>query len=231
MIKRMWKLFGEGKCFLKGENGGIVVEASLILPFFLSFFIALNCLIQVSKVEMGLQTAVSETVKDISTHMYPVRLLYIEAKQKTEQSKAGILYQNILDKVNQAKEQIETVEGLTDQFARFIPDSIVALIQWEKTRREELENKGKEQADEFIENTFNPVLNQAFKKIVLQYADPSLVHASNLKVTKVTLSNLEQPEEAFIGIEAQYDYKLPIPFINKTIHLRKRAYERAWIGS
>ncbi|OEF99071.1 hypothetical protein BHF71_02495 [Vulcanibacillus modesticaldus] len=59
----------------KKEEGSMVVEASLIMPVFLSFLIFLITMIQITTVEIALNNGLSEAVKQISTHMYPLALV------------------------------------------------------------------------------------------------------------------------------------------------------------
>jgi hypothetical protein len=72
--------------------------------------------------------------------------------------------------------------------------------------------------------------NKAFTALVLQFADPVILHPNNLKVIDVQLPNLAL-SDTLIAIEAEYVIQLPIPFFHRTLALRKRSVEKAWIGS
>lgn len=60
--------------FRRNEQGSMVVEASLILPIFLSLLLFLITLIRISTVEIALNHGVSEATKQVAAHMYPVAL-------------------------------------------------------------------------------------------------------------------------------------------------------------
>jgi hypothetical protein len=205
----------------------MVLEASLILPFFMSFVLVLNSFIQVSLAQFALQTAVSETNKQLASHMYPVKLMYLEAKSLAEGSKAGLIIQRVLEQVEQARSKVTNSEDFAERYASYIPEPIVVWIECEKKKRELLEQHGQDTALKLL----NPILNEAFTKLVLQFADTALLRPAQLHVVYVKLPDLEASTDAYIEIEAQYDQKLPIPFFHRTFSLRKRAVERIWVGS
>jgi hypothetical protein len=213
------------------QHGTIVVEASIILPFFICFVLILNSFVQITLTEIALQTAVSETNKQIATHMYPVKLLYAEAKQKVSNSKAGGTIQNILDQIEQTRSKVTDSEDFVEQYASFIPDPVVLLLEWEKKQREFVESKGQTETQNIMDQTFKPLLNKAFTELVLQFADTKVIHPKQFHVVDVKLPDLDHASNALIAIEAQYDITLPIPFFHKTISLRKRSTERIWIGN
>jgi hypothetical protein len=203
----------------------------LILPVFLSFVLVLNSFIQITIAQIALQTAVSETSKQIATHMYPVKLLYMEAESKITGSHTGLIIQQVLEKIREARSKVTDSEELVEQYASYIPQPIVTFLELEKKHRELLEANGQHMSKQILDHSFNPLVNQAFTSLVLQFADHKVIQPNHLKVVDVQLPNLASPSEAFIAIEAQYDIQLMIPFFHRTIALRKRAVERLWIGS
>jgi hypothetical protein len=212
-------------------SGSIVVEASLILPIFLSFILVLNSFIQITIAQIALQTAVSETTKQIATHMYPVKLLYMEAESKITGNHTGLIIQQVLEKIVETRSKLTDSEELVEQYASYIPEPIVTILKLEKKHRELLESNGQDMSQQLLDQTFNPLVNQAFTKLVLQFADHNVIQPNHLNVVDIQLPNLASPSEAFIAIEAQYDIQLMIPFFHRTLALRKRAMERLWIGS
>jgi hypothetical protein len=207
--------------------GSIVIEASIILPFFISFVLVLNSFIQITVAQIALQTAVSETAKQISTHMYPVKLLYSKVENQVSGSNTGINFQRILDQIEQARSKVIGSEDLVEQYASYIPEPIVVLLEWEKKQRELLEVNGQARGQQLLD----PLINKAFTKLVLQFTDTKMLKPDHLQVVHVELPSLASSSEAIISIEAQYDLRLPIPFFHHTLSLRKRAVERVWIGS
>jgi hypothetical protein len=201
------------------------------MPIFLSFVLVLNSFIQITIAQIALQTAVSETTKQIATHMYPVNLLYKEAESKAANSQAGGLIQNVIEKIAQIRSEAAGTEDFIAQYASFIPEPIVLLLEWEKKKRELLESNGQDSAQNVLDQTFNPLVNKAFTSLVLQFADKEIIRPSHLKVIEVELPNLASETAEFIAIEAEYKVTIPIPFFQRTFVLRKRAVERIWVGS
>ncbi len=79
----------------KKEKGSIVLEATLILPFIIIFILILTSFIRISIVEMELENAGSETVKQVAHHIYPVIILYNELKEKNIDSDQESLPENL----------------------------------------------------------------------------------------------------------------------------------------
>lgn len=57
---------------MKKDDGSIVLEATIILPFFVAFIIALAVMVQVASMQIALQSSVNEATKQIATHYAPV---------------------------------------------------------------------------------------------------------------------------------------------------------------
>jgi hypothetical protein len=193
--------------------------------------LVLNSFIQITLTQIALQTAVSETTKQIAAHMYPVKLLYMEARSQVTDSKTGLAIQRVLDQIEQTRSKLSNSEDFVEQYSSYIPEPIMVLLEWEKKKRELLEANGQNASQQILDQTFSPLINVAFTKVVLQFTDTQMLNSKHLRVVDVQLPNLDSSSEALIAIEAQYDLKLPIPFFHRTLFLRKRSVERVWIGS
>ncbi|OXM88249.1 hypothetical protein CF651_01880 [Paenibacillus rigui] len=218
---------------MRSDEGSIVLEAALVLPLFLSFIFMLIAFVQVSIAEMALQSAVSETTKVVATHMYPVDLLYQQAKGKWEQSAANSWMDRALGQIESVKQTAEDSEQFVEDYERFIPDPVIKLMEWERMHRQQLEasaQAGTEEAKQSIEAAYKPLLNDAVTPIVVLYANKSRLRSDKIKVIHVILPDLNKKDQVFIGIEAQYEVPLIVPFFHKVMVIRKRALERAWIG-
>lgn len=213
------------------QDGGIVLEASLILPLFLAFIVGLIACIQIAIVELSMQAGVSEATKTIAGQLYPVRLLVQEAQSKYDQSHAAELFNTAISNVQTARNHVLNAEDFADEYAAFIPDSVLELVRWEQKKRELGEDRGQEELAHLYESQIKPRFLSAFTPIVYAFCDSSSLGKSRFKVTSVTLPSMEQGGKAYFGIEAEYRYQLPIPFMSQTIVIRKRAYERAWVGA
>ncbi|TMV50257.1 hypothetical protein FE783_11940 [Paenibacillus mesophilus] len=207
------------------------MEATLALPFFLAFVLALICLIKLTVADMALQNAVSETVKQMAANAYPVELLAIEAKQAYSQSRVGTTVDEWLGKIRTARDKLAEGEQWVEDYKAFIPDVLVGWVDWERQKREQAEHMAKEELDQFVREKIDPLVHAAFKEAVMHYADETVLKKDNLSISEVVLPGLAGSDSRFIGITAQYAVKLPIPFVNKTVTLRKKAYERIWTGA
>lgn len=213
------------------QKGGMVLEASLVLPFFLAFVIGLVICIQIAVLEMALQAGVSEATKSIAGQLYPVRLLVQEAKSKYDQNKVVQMMNSAIDRVQIARDQVKNTESLADEYAAYIPDSLLEIVKWEKEKRELGEGKAQEELDKLYEAQVKPRIHAAFTPIVYAFSDKNMIEKDKFKVISVTLPSMESGGSAFIAIEAQITYKLPLPFMSQTIILKKKAVERAWVGA
>jgi hypothetical protein len=215
----------------KNEQGGIVLEAALVLPLFMAFVLSLILFIQISLAEMALQSAVSESTKSIATQLYPVKLLVQEAKSKYDSSQVANVINSAVDRVQTARNKVIGAEDFIDEYAAYIPDSLLEILKWEKEKRLLGEDTLESGYDDIVENQIKPRINAAFTPIVFAYSDSSFIKQDKLKVTSVTLPNLFSDNEAYFGIEAQLEFNLRLPFINRMLILKQKAYERAWLGA
>ncbi|SDN82072.1 hypothetical protein SAMN04487897_10536 [Paenibacillus sp. yr247] len=209
----------------------MVLEASLVLPFFLAFVVGLIICIQIAVLEMALQAGVTEATKSIAGQLYPVRLLVHEAKSRFDQSHVGEMMNSAIDRVQTARDQVKNTENLADEYAAYIPDSLLELVRLEKEKRELGEGKAQEEMDGLYELQVKPRILAAFTPIVFAFCDGSTIQNDKFKVISVTLPSMDSGGDALFGIEAQITYKLPLPFMSQTILLKKRAVERAWVGA
>ncbi|OAS16242.1 hypothetical protein [Paenibacillus oryzisoli] len=213
------------------QEGGIVLEASLILPLFLAFIVGLVLIIQIALVEMALQSGVSEATKSIAGQLYPVRIVVQEVQSKYDQSRAAEMLNAVVNGVQSARDHVTSTENLADEYQAYIPDQLLELVRWEKEKRELGEDVAQDELSDFYQTQVKPRMLAVFTPIVFAFCDDKRVDKRNFKVIAVTLPSLQLDGEAFVGIEAQLIYKLPIPFMSETIILKKRAYERAWVGA
>ena len=205
--------------FRKKENGSIVLEASLILPFFMCFILALITMIRIASVEIALQHTVSEATKQISTHMYPIGLLY----DRLSETNIGTQVKQKVEEYQGYREQILTAENVANDISRFLPTELSSMLR----KLTEL-RQGFEQG---VIGGYNSSLNTIFQPMVDHYADDRILEVEQLHVTKVTLPNLQDRKEAYFGLEVRYDLPLHLPFIDKTLSFKHQAYERVWAGN
>lgn len=214
----------------RGCDGSIVLEATLTLPFFALLLLGAISLVQVAAADLALRSAVSETAKTMAASMYPVSLLYAEGKSKIESSKPAQVWDSISGRAEAARGQVERVEQFVDDYAAYIPEPLLRLVEGEKRWRESLEEAGNDSIDEAKRQAAQAIAKAVFTPIVKRFADMKLLDEKRLQVIQVDWPIPDDPDRAWIGIEVQYEMKLAVPLFSKTVTLKKKALERCWIG-
>ncbi|MFB6363253.1 TadE/TadG family type IV pilus assembly protein [Paenibacillus elgii] len=213
----------------KEQRGSITLEAALVLPFFLAFLLLLIAFIRVSLAEMALQSAVSESAKVIAANMYPIKLLYRQGQAQWQNSQASAWLGNVVTQLETARQTVIDSEQFVEDYSKWIPEPMVRLVAWDKERREQLEALGSSAKDE-AKQTVEKKVAEAATPIIASFADMRSLDQRKLKVTSLQFPNFYDHGEAYVVIEAQYEYTFAVPFFKKTVILRKKAQERAWIG-
>ena len=201
------------------QNGSIVVEASIILPLFLALLLVLISFMYVCSIEMALQSAVSETVRQVSAHAYPLPLIY----KRVSSTPLGESMGSIVEQARMAREQMIMAETLVEDFAGLLPDFVYEWMNAERQFRLKLEANATDAAKE--------LLNQAFTPIVAHFADKPLLNPERIKVVNIILPDLIHFEKTRFALEIEYQVKLPIPFYTKQLTIRKHALEHVWVGN
>ncbi|GLI05511.1 hypothetical protein YDYSG_15410 [Paenibacillus tyrfis] len=213
----------------KEQRGSITLEAALVMPFFLAFLLLLIAFIRVSLAEMALQSAVSESAKVIAANMYPVELLYRQGQARWQNSRASAWLGTVVTQLETARQKVIDSEQFVEDYGKWIPEPLVRLVAWEKERREQLEALGGSAKDEAKKKVEQKVA-EAATPIIASFADMGKLDRSKFKVTSLHFPNFDDREKAYVSIEAQYEYTFAVPFFKKTVILRKKAQERAWVG-
>ncbi|NDI35577.1 TadE/TadG family type IV pilus assembly protein [Chengkuizengella sediminis] len=103
---------------LKNKRGSLVLEASIVLPIFISAFLALISFLQIALAEMALHQAVNEATKLTVTHVYPI---YVLKNHQSIQS-----FQN--DITNMIPEELDFLVELQKENINHITDEILNVI-------------------------------------------------------------------------------------------------------
>ncbi|KIL40219.1 hypothetical protein SD70_15205 [Gordoniibacillus kamchatkensis] len=213
------------------DAGGIVLEAALTLPFFALLMLGFVSLVQLAVADVALRSAVSETVKTVAANMYPVRLLYSEAKARVESTKPAQAWNAVAGRIQDAHGNVQTAEQFVEQYAAYIPGPIVQIVNAEKQLRTALEDEALDRVDGVKQQVSRTVAREAVTPILASFADTSILKRERLQVTDVDWPVPDDPEQAWIGIEAAYEMRLALPFFTRTVVLKKKALERCWIGN
>jgi hypothetical protein len=200
----------------KDESGGIVLEAAIVLPLFMSFILVLIAIVQLTMFQINLKSVVTETTKDISSYIYVVSIITKHPQLK----EAVIQYKDISSILRSADNLIASgFEMMNKDYASFKKNQATELIP---TEIKELLTKGKD-----VKN--NAAKAYMDKFVIDQY---SLIDSKNLSVTKVDLPDVVDSTSTnpYLGIEVQYKVRLYIPFFTRDVVLREKSYERVWVS-
>ncbi|WP_281887289.1 pilus assembly protein [Paenibacillus sp. YYML68] len=214
---------------LKERQGGIVLEAALVLPLFATISMLFVSMIRMSQAEMALHSMVSESAKVMAANLYPVEQLYVGARQQLAASAPVMWLEQVVSQANAARSQVVEAEKFVEDHSRFIPEPIVRLVAWEKEHRTQLEAAGGEKTAE-LKASIRKKAAAAATPLIASFGDTKTLDPKKLKVTDLQLPDFEQGQSAYVVVEAEYAYKLTLPFYTRTVILRKKATERAWIG-
>jgi len=217
--------------FVRGANGGITLEAAIIMPMFIAFVFVLILFVRLAVTEIALKSAAVETTKLVAAHLYPVELLVDEAKSQYNGSQIGSGINSAIDRVKQLQGKLEQTEQFVDDYAAWIPEPFIQLIEWEKEVRQSAETQTEEELRHLNDTVLQPKLNQAVKPIVYMFADQSVLEEDRMSVNKVNWPSLSERDHAYLGIEVTYRFPIRVPFLNTELVLKKKAYERVWLGA
>lgn len=188
---------------MKNEDGSITIEAAMVMPVFMVFIVFMASIIRISVAEISLDKAVSETTEIVATHAYPATMFQDELDSKIGNKMPG-LTSDLIDKgdlENFANTTIQEVFDINISASSFLDDIASSALE------------GKVQ-DRFEEN-----------------ADADSSDDADVSVEVDSPTSITGDTGSYLGVTGTYDMDLTVPFIDYTITLKKKAYERLWVGS
>ncbi|MFC0214681.1 TadE/TadG family type IV pilus assembly protein [Paenibacillus chartarius] len=216
---------------IRQDRGSIVIEASITLPLFVFLLLGVIALMQIAAADLALRSALSETVKTAAANMYPIKLLYAEAKTAVGNGRPGVIWDTVTGRVEQAQGTVQGAEQFVEDFAAYLPEPLVRLVQAEKRYRTAMEEGANDRLEEAKQAIAARIAQEAVTPVLVGFADTKVLKKDRLKVTAVDWPNLENGDQAWLGIEAQYEMKLALPFVSTAVVIKKKAVERCWIGA
>ncbi|GAK40997.1 pilus assembly protein [Paenibacillus urinalis] len=202
------------------DRGSIVVEASLVLPVFIFFIVFLIYFVQMTLFSTALQTAASETVKKISSHIYPVAIA-IESAGSVDSGLGEVL------PGDSAAEGLMPKLSLTDwvtEYAATLPDPIGSWASMAVSN-------GQEPLDHLQTSISEAVLDPVIKPLIQPVIEDTILEYDSLHVNGVDVPNLQNRSNPYFGIELTYELPIKVPFLNKSLRVQAGATERVWIGA
>lgn len=204
------------------EQGSMTVEAAMVLPVFLLFVVFLIYIVKMAFITMALQVTVSNTVKQIATHMYPV------AKAVDQQGEAEGAGQSsgtsTADDVNSQSGGQDpappklSLDELADAYNQLFPPPIGDWIKSTGVYNQ-LEDAAHQAAGDAL-----------VKPLMMPYMQDTVLNTDRIHVTRVTLPQLKKKEQMMVALEISYTMPMRVPFLSKDIVLQAKAAERVWVG-
>ncbi|MFD1775758.1 pilus assembly protein [Paenibacillus rhizophilus] len=208
------------------NEGSMVVEAAMVLPLFLLFVLFLIFIVQMTLYSTALQGTVSDTVKEVATHMYPAALAVQKGEQSANASDEAESGMN--GQTTAAKPSIWTIPRLsvTDWAEQYASDLPPPLGDWVRSAAE----KGEAPLQELQAKGSEAVLDVAVKPLLKPYIASDMLDYRRLHVSNVTVPKLKDGSQPYFGLQVSYELPMKVPFLNRSIVLEASAVERLWIG-
>lgn len=218
----------------------MVVEAALVLPMFLLFILFLIFIIQMTLYSTALQSTASDTVKIISTHMYPAALAAQQRDAAGGEDEAG--------ETGKAGEAGET--GKADEAGSSgdpasagiwsIPR--LSLTEWSEDYVSKLPEpmeawvraavrEGEGPLQKVQAGASEAALDLVLKPMLRPYMSSDWLEYSRIHVSNVTVPDLQKGTHPYFGLVVSYELPMKVPFLNQKIVLEASAVERLWIGN
>ncbi|WP_410513878.1 TadE/TadG family type IV pilus assembly protein [Paenibacillus sp. BR2-3] len=200
------------------NEGSMVVEAAMVLPMFLLFVLFLIFIVQMTLYSTALQSTVSDTVKVISTHMYPLALAAQKSAESSESPKAAM--QN--SDSNWSIPRL-SVTDWSEKYASSLP---TPLDLWAR----EAVQKGEGPLQELQAEASQSVLDIGVKPLLKPYVASDMLEYDRIHVSNVIVPEIKEGTRPYFGLEVSYELPMKVPFLNQSIVLEASAVERLWIG-
>ena len=198
--------------FIKNERGSVTLEAAVVMPFFILFIVFLIFMIRFALIDIAINQAASETAKNVATQVYPAKRLVDVAMDQLEPS--GKYAEIIKDAKGIAEDIISGFEqlGLTEEFYDMVGSVGDA-------------------AEDAGNDAISSVASGVVQPLVLKELEPAIA-IGFVEEDKVNVKRVSMGEGfKYIELVVEYEIELPIPFLDRTFKLQKKAYERLWTGS
>ncbi|WP_245640140.1 TadE/TadG family type IV pilus assembly protein [Paenibacillus dakarensis] len=201
----------------KSEQGSMVVEASIVLPMFMFFVIFLIYIVQMTLISTALHSTVSDAVKTITSHIYPVSIAV---------NKGNDVNTGNPDQKNQSSHWEIPKLSLQDWASHYSSSMPSPLDEWIMKAAA----TGDEPLQQLKNETAEAILDPVIKPIIKPFMPESLLDYDRIHVSNVSVPNLKSGKHPYFGIEVSYELPIKVPFLNKKIVLQAKSQERLWIG-
>ncbi|MHA0857198.1 TadE/TadG family type IV pilus assembly protein [Paenibacillus sp. CMAA1364] len=199
----------------KNDEGSIVLEAALVFPLFIFFIVFLIYIVQMTLISTALQSTVSDTVKMVSSHMYPIALMVENGESPKGDEDSQLTGNWIVPKLS--------VTEWASQYSGSLP---APLSQWMM----DAATMGDEPLQSVKSGMAEAVLDPVVKPLLKPFIQSDFLTYDRIHISNIYLPDMKTRDNPYFGIEISYALPVRVPFINKEIVLQAKAQERLWIG-
>ncbi|MBE7680944.1 TadE/TadG family type IV pilus assembly protein [Paenibacillus sp. P13VS] len=196
----------------KKEQGSMVLEASLVLPVFLFFVMFLVYIVQMTLISTALQSTAGEAVKQLSTKIYPVSLVFTPSDSAGGEEKGS----------GWSIPELSLTEW-AEEYASSLPDP---LSNWMRAAA----SSGEQPLQEIKTSVIETVLDPAIKPLLQPFIDPELLDMERIHVNGISVPDLKNKTNPYFRLELSYELPIKVPFLGKPLRIQAAAAERIWIG-
>lgn len=189
------------------ERGSITIEAAMLIPILLTFFLFLMALVKISIAEIALDEAVSDTAQTVAHYSY----LSLVAESAIQQETDGF------------------VGSLENKAASTLNNNEIAknlLSKASEKAKEMIPTTGQLLNDHVAEGVYSDVVKEKYRNKV---GSSNFFNADGISIKSHKFPN--NRNDAEVLVEAQTEIQIILPFVEETVVIRKKAVERAWAGS
>lgn len=206
-------------------KGSIVLEAALVMPVFILVIFFFIYMIQMTLLINQMQMAVSNTVRQVSTNIYPVALAVSAYNERDSSGASASEASGEQVNANGSKRSIPqlSLTSLADEYASSFP---APISRWIK----DAAAKGDEPLNDFKNTVAESVLDPVIKPLIHPFLEGTLLNEDRLHVSRIVIPNLKTGATPYFGLEISYELPIKVPFTGKRIILQAKAEERLWIG-
>lgn len=211
----------------RSEAGSIALEASLVLPIVLMVLLFFIALVRLNAAQMALHGAVSQTTRLAAANMHPIELAVAKASDASSddgQSETGG------DRIGAGGTAVPAGSTLSASGSSlavgFIADKLEEWLPAPSGPLLAAVLKG--DWDSLQDTAMGAVGRPIVEPLLRREADESVLDPGKIRLTSLSLPDLKHKEDVMLTIEAEYAFRLGLPFTKRSIVLKERATERVW---
>lgn len=195
-----------------GDQGGITVEASLVMPIFIFAVLFLIAVVRMAAVQMALQDTAVHAVRLAASHMHPAALAAASASVSADAPDDA--------REKPAAAPLGEIGSIAAEWAGELPSPAGPLLQ------------------AVLTGDWDPIADAAAARIgeavflpsIRRLAAESMLDPARIRLERLGLPDLTGGEDAYLRLRLAYDFPLAFPFTASSVKLTADAAARAWVS-